>query len=309
MKRQDVEKLCTAVVKTFERMDKVIRLVNSIRSFYPVMPIVVVDDSRTATSHNWDRNTEYHHVDYDVGLSEGRNIAVRRVRTPYTLLLDDDFLFKIDTKIEVFLSILEGSPYELVGGNVINRGGQDLDLFRGVMKIIDKKLIVKYMPNSRVRMEDGYPRFDCVVNFFLAQTELLLKSPWDPDLKTCEHVEFFWRLKKIDARITHTNQVSVHHYPSIEDEEGNKIYHKMRYDRAGHFVRLARQKMGVDSYTYDKSFYYGPFGLFRLCTSWNHWAKNNKGDRISARLANAAFQVLRPFYRFVRMRWIRWFLR
>jgi len=305
MKHQDVEKLCTAVVKTFERMDKVIKLVNSIRNFYPVMPIVVVDDSHMATSHNWDRNTEYHHVEYDVGLSEGRNIAVRRVRTPYTLLLDDDYLFTIDTKIEVLLSILEGSPYELVGGNVIEEG-EDLLVYRGVMKVVDKKLNLKHMPNSRVRKEDGYPRFDYVVNFFLAQTELLLKSPWDPDLKNGEHEEFFWRLKKIDARVTHTDQVSIHHYRFMEDEEGNKIYHKMRLDRAGHFARLACQKMGVDSYIEDKSVYYGPFGLFRSAYSWNRWVENNKEDRILARLAKPVFRVVRPFYRFIRMRWLRW---
>ena len=55
----------------------------------------------------------------DVGLSAGRNALLSRVQTPYFLLLDDDFEFTAETKIEKLASVVARGEADLVAGACI----------------------------------------------------------------------------------------------------------------------------------------------------------------------------------------------
>ncbi len=65
-------------------------LIKSIKKFYPSLHNIVADDSKSPV-HRPD--VEYHVLPFDSGLSKGRNFLVKKVKTSYFLLLDDDFCF------------------------------------------------------------------------------------------------------------------------------------------------------------------------------------------------------------------------
>lgn len=295
-----VEIVCTAIIKAFERQNKLLKLVESIRNFYPELSIIIVDDSKIKLENDWDDYTIYKYVDYDIGLSEGRNIAVREVKTPYTLLLDDDFFFTENTKIEIFLDILEKYDFDLVAGDVIDHGTQTR-LFRGDFEIKNDNLYLKYKVGNLRRGQ--YPEFDFVINFFLAKTEILLRSPWDRELKIREHEDFFVRLKKTKAKITFTSDVSIFHYPDKEKQEASDVYQKMRHERFEYFHRLACEKIGVDDIVSDASIYAGPFGLFKTYSIWVGWL--NTSDSLLAKICWPIWRVLHPLKRSVYHLWLK----
>lgn len=254
----------TAIIKTLERPEKLMALHKSLRSFYPKMPVVIVDDSREPMSCLWDEHTRYIHAAYDIGLSEGRNVAVRAVQTPYTLLLDDDFLFTPKTKIEIFLAALETTPFSIIAGDVYD-DGRTLRSYKGLFAPFGDRLRLRY--HHKITRKEGFPLYDFVNNFFLARTALLRQFPWDPELKIREHEEFFWRLKKAGILTTHTSAVAIDHYPDDPFERKGSSYYQKRYERLDSCHALACKKIGVSDYFFDASRPANLFGFEELVSN------------------------------------------
>ena len=113
----------TIIIKTFERPRSLHRLLKSIFFYYPDVKVVVADDSADPEKTNrevmgrWPgKDIEYLALPYDVGLSEGRNRALARVKTPYFVLCDDDFVFDRRTNLELMKRQLEEHKVDLVAG-------------------------------------------------------------------------------------------------------------------------------------------------------------------------------------------------
>ena len=243
----------TAIIKTFERPDKLRNLYDSLRKYYPNLPVVIVDDSEMPMSDTWDAQTRYVHTDYDIGLSAGRNLAVSFVKTPFTLLLDDDFLFTPKTKIEEFLNILETTDFQVVAGQVLDFGWKRR-VFRGMLEIHEDVL---YLNNyHKGPKHQGYVRYDFVLNFFWARTQILRDFPWDSELKIREHEVFFWRLKKNNVLVTSTDRVSIGHYPTSDIVQKDDLYFQKRVERLYFYHRLACQKIGVTDFIFLGAMYY-----------------------------------------------------
>jgi hypothetical protein len=62
------------------------------------LPVVVVEDSARRTKLGRDHRLEHVSLPFDSGLSACRNHALSLVRTPFFLLLDDDFVFDHRTR-------------------------------------------------------------------------------------------------------------------------------------------------------------------------------------------------------------------
>lgn len=250
----------TAIIKTFERPEKVIGLYRSLRAFYPDLRVIIVDDSAVPIEYEWGENTEYIFTTYDIGLSQGRNLAVANVTTAYTLLLDDDFIFSKETKIENFLCILEKTDFQIVAGQVFDFGKKRL-VFKGIMEVEDNVL---FLNNYRKgRNVDGYICYDFVLNFFLARTQTLRDHPWDNDLKIREHEEYFWRLKNKKVLITSTPTVSISHFPTSDIVINGDMYFEKRVERMKFYHALACRKIGVKDFCSIGARYYG-FGVLHF---------------------------------------------
>lgn len=178
----------TILITTFKRPEALKRLLKSIKKYYPEVKVIVNDDS-----------------EYDRGVSWSRNHLVSQVKTPYYLLLDDDFVFSEDTKIEILLEKLK-TGYDIVAGAVRDSKGQ----------------IIHY--EARLKLEDGVLKremaeeepFDIVLNFFVAKKEV---SGWDEEMKTGEHSAFFWD-NKGKWRIGYDPNCIVDNLPIMTEEYG-----------------------------------------------------------------------------------------
>lgn len=179
----------TAMIKTFERPDACARLVRSLKRLYPAMPIIVVDDSRDPQPLP---GTIFVRLPFDSGVGAGRQAGIERVRTPFLLNLDDDFLLYRRTNLGAALDALaRHSQLDLVGGWVI-----DLPLFI----THDFRTASLFPTNARAKVAAG-TRFgavevlDKVPNFFLARTDAVRAVGWNARLKRLDHADFFTRAK------------------------------------------------------------------------------------------------------------------
>jgi len=222
----------TALVKTFERPAILRRLLQSIKRFYPDLKVIVVDDSRDSIPIE---GTEWVTLPFDSGVSKGRSVGLSRIKTPFTLLLDDDFIFYRKTGLREALSEMEKYPEIDIMGGVV----QKLPFFTvgdyrygGMYRTQAESL---YPKGSKI---GPYPVYDKVPNFYIARTERLRLVDWDPRIKRIDHAEFFTRAKGVlttvmnnKLRCLHANTPFDRHYMKFREDhrEDVKVIHQKFY--------------------------------------------------------------------------------
>lgn len=228
----------TLVVKTFERPDVLLRLVDSVRRYYPRLPVVVVDDSATPLDPVPPGITTYCRLPFNAGVGAGRNHGLAQAQTDYVLFADDDLVFTERTDLRKMVRVLDRTPFDIVScAYVDHRGGTAfVNWFEGALDVRDgvfthhRGLVRGYLA--------GLPVYDIVHNFFLARRASLGPDPWDPELKTVDHYDFFLRLKERGLLCTRLAGVSVEHRP-----ETTARYAPFRENEA--YAELARRKHGI----------------------------------------------------------------
>lgn len=234
-KEFNISALVTIATKTFLRYDKLKDLIDSIRQFYPNVTIVIADDNEHPQPVTGP-HIEHYTMPFGKGWFAGRNLAVSQVTTKYVLWVDDDFIFTANTKLERMVEILEKTTLDLVAGAVrevtgytatyrhtisVDDGGEDGDCLhvrKGYYHVIEG------FPNCVVA--------DVVINFFMARTDKVLQTGFDPRISRQGHMEFF-----IDAlgslHIGSCSDIIVNHASKIKlpwtKTETQKNYEKYRY--------------------------------------------------------------------------------
>ena len=216
----DVERDVTVLVKTFERPEALRRLVDSIRRYYPRIPILVVDDSRELLDPV-PEGIRYLHEPYNsLGSGPGRNFALRHAETEYVLFSDDDMVFTGKTDLSKMLWTLETTRFDVVSCTWIDHDpSTGICLgprrFEGTLDLVDGTLIHRF---GETRGElDGLPVFDIVHQFFIARRDRLGEDPWDPRMTPLDHTECFLRLKERGLLCTRLEDVTVDHRPLRPD--------------------------------------------------------------------------------------------
>uniref|UniRef100_A0A480VJ68 Beta-1,4 N-acetylgalactosaminyltransferase 2 isoform b n=1 Tax=Sus scrofa TaxID=9823 RepID=A0A480VJ68_PIG len=180
--------LVTIATKTFLRPHKLMTMLRSVREYYPDLTVIVADDSKEPLKIT-DSHVEYYTMPFGKGWFAGRNLAISQVTTKYVLWVDDDFIFNSKTRIEALVDVLEKTELDVVGGSVIENTFQ----FKLLLEQGKNGYCLHQQPGF-FRPVDGFP--DCVVtsgvvNFFLAHTERLQRTGFDPRLQRVAHSEFF----------------------------------------------------------------------------------------------------------------------
>ena len=223
----------TCVIKSFRRPKSLEKLYKSIRDFYPNIKIVVVDDSgfdfeplTKSMKKAWD-NDENLVIDlapFDIGLSAGRNRALQLVETPFFVLLDDDFSFLKETKLETFLEYIKTYNLDLLGGCLLE--GKAI---RGMYKTMELRDGILYNHTAFYKKHDDKVYItDKVYNFFMARTATIKSVGWDNRLKLCEHTHFFLKCKTKNLSIGFTPHVLIQHDIARPNDEYKKYRNRCK---------------------------------------------------------------------------------
>ena len=225
----------TIIIKTFERPSCLFNLVTSIRKYYATLPIYIADDGKHHITFNQPRVTTFL-LPFDSGLSFGRNYLVEHVKTPYFLLLDDDYIFTERTCIDTLLKILVKHHYDIVAGHVFNLPHGPFH-FEGNIEVANQTLTV-----HRNVFHATYPDHvvcDIVPNFFLGNTTTVKTSLWDPQFKLGEHVDFFLRAM---------GKLTVAYCPTVvinHDRKGGSPYYQNYRERISNYRDAFKQKHSI----------------------------------------------------------------
>ncbi|CAH1797752.1 unnamed protein product [Owenia fusiformis] len=226
-----IESLVTIVVKTANRLNLVERLIRSVWKFYPNVKCIVVDDyneffEKRPGLKNFFKNSSnviYHQAHENAGISYGRNLALKFVRTKYVFLCDDDAVFNSETNIPKLLDLLEHTDLSFAGVTHKNKP----NLFFGAVMVrpTEAQNTSTMRSNETVDLLQYsamyYERLACfgqcyvtdiILNAFLAPLEDLLKmGGWDANLKTQEHIDFFLRVRKYGLKVAVCLDVNLNH--------------------------------------------------------------------------------------------------
>lgn len=181
----------TAVIKTFERPHKLQRLLKSIKRTFPELKIIVVDDSLHPIVLK-DKNIRLITLPFDSGVSAGRAAGLDKVKTPYVINLDDDFIFSRKTRLIRAIEYLDNnSNVDLVAGEVTY-----LPYYIRFNYKTDKLMDYSAKPiYEKGTLINGLVVFEKCANFFVARTERLRQVGWDVGLKRLDHADFFTRAR------------------------------------------------------------------------------------------------------------------
>lgn len=263
----------TIIIKTFNRKQALIRLLKSIERYYNELSIIIVDDSKRnykkkILSRFKNLKIKYLVEDYDIGLSKGRNILIKNVKTNYFLLCDDDFEFDERTNIGESLKIMKQNGYDILGGNVYNRIYIDsiysflwtikskarlksvlqkqeiVSIYNGNYKIKDKNIFLDIDNDINNYKSDCIYKTDICSNFFIGKTKKIIDiGGWTPELlKVGEHEFFFLKAKLNNLNVAYTPNFGIVHYP-----KKTLNYYKFR-GRANELFKQACIEQNINSF-------------------------------------------------------------
>jgi len=241
----------TFCITSFERPQHLQRLLESIQKYYPEAKVLVADYSNVHPKITFGKMLE---LEFDTGLSAARNVLAQACTTKYLLMLEEDFVFTKETKIEPMMDILECDKFLEIGvvGGCITVNNEkhwfDLNLRRYRNKIHGEK-----SPNIFQATKNGtyYKYCDMVFNFSLWRIDVLRDNPFPPELKVGEHIIYYWLLKnKGQWRVVFTTESSIGH-----DTSGRTDNYQTYRFRANRLQNAWLNKNGLTGYVQQKDIY------------------------------------------------------
>lgn len=227
-------------VTTFDRYNLLRQLLDSIFKFYPDAKVTVADQSKEI---DWGFYLKWSlkvlPLGYDCGLSRARNELVKNTSRKYLLLLEDDFLFTEETKIEKMVELMDKG--DVVGGAVHKPTGYRIPFEHYFSKI----------DGTIYQVEDGnvwenykgtkYKETGCVLNFALFKRIVFGDTLWYNKLKLREHQHFFFRLKH---QVVFTPDVK------IIDNKGRQPTEYKALKGRDQFWKIALEDLGAKKFKY-----------------------------------------------------------
>ena len=223
------------------------------------LPMIVVDDAGIEYEEgvltelgNVPRLTYVVGKDTNVGISEGRTMGVKMVKTKYTGLFDDDALFDNNTDISSLIELLDTTDAALAGGKQTTNEARnfegnlqyDIDSCRLHQDWNRSSVIAEFQRAKCTKNPEpviGFPkclRCDVTHNFFLAKTaDILEVGGWSAELKTKEHKDIFLRLRAQGKKVAVCPEFKVTHNPKRFEYLKNDITYKAKRRNRGRRMR------------------------------------------------------------------------
>jgi len=241
----------------FLRPDATKNCILSLKECFPDVSIYVADqDAKTEDMETFyqEYNVNYSFVEYDWGLSNCRNFLLEKVKEPYVMWGDNDFIFIKESNLNNALTLLQNIPkIGIVGGMIIKNG---LENHYEHYLVYDKNtqsviiIPIQYLKPEEKRYKGIlYYDADLIYNFAVAPQKLFKnkKVRWNKKIKVCfEHEDFFLRVKVFsNLKVLYTPSMKVIHKHTggagyqtfrsrrVEDECLSKFWNLKHYITVG----------------------------------------------------------------------------
>lgn len=177
---------------------------------------------------------EIYQLPFNCGAIYSRNYIIKKTQEPYILVIDNDFLFNVQSKLDPFLEVLEESPHVgIVGGIVNNRIGHNINYTYDFVKK-DGKLYFIYNNDKKwfktMKNHYRYMPSHMVLNFFLAKREVFEDILWDEKFLMFGHIDFFLRMKETKWKVAYCPEVEVYHQSELDNDTYLNYRHGQRKD-------------------------------------------------------------------------------
>lgn len=242
----------TCGIKSFLREEKLEGCLKSLvgKGFNSV---IVADDGEISKNKRalYDKYThslplELVELPFDTGISAGRNEIVKRCKTEYLLLLDDDQM--IPDNITSLLTIMDHD--DRLGGisgiwneyGLLECSATDLEISR---KCIIRKI---RLPKEKLETKNiSYYCYDFIPNSTLFRIECLLTQAWDPFYKIgSEHLDFYLAHKKLGRWLFAISpDVVIQHDPS-EKTTSYKTTFRQNNERLKKSLEYLKHKWNIE---------------------------------------------------------------
>lgn len=190
-----------------------------------------------------DKKIYYQAQPFDCGVSCSRNRLVKRayeLNIPYCLVTADSIAFTpqmVDSVRKTADFLDKDKRFDLVGYDLAGRVAWEF-----MMSLSPEAFELRPATEWHTDKDLDLDVLECDLcrQFFIARTESLLSVTWDPDLKTAEHEDFFWRYKQTGYKVCWTEEVQGQY---IEDRPAE--YWEYRKRCYGEFQELVKKKHGT----------------------------------------------------------------
>ncbi|MGQ4892557.1 MAG: glycosyltransferase family 2 protein [Candidatus Njordarchaeia archaeon] len=223
----------TVGFKTFYRTEKLETALKSLVGL-GIKEVIVADDGPEDNKKEeiYKKMKEYLplkilKLPYDAGLGYGRKEIVKKCKTKYLLIIDDDM--EVPNNVHLLKRILEN---EKDLGGIAGCWSEYGKLKCGAHNLGYKQgYVIRYVPERvEINVIDDIPYvyFDFIPNSALFRMKALKDYCWDENyVINFEHIDFYWGHKQLRKwRFAVTPAVFFKHYPG-----GNKTYRRFRLSR------------------------------------------------------------------------------
>ena len=222
----------TFCVKTVHRPWSCNRLVISWLEHFERPNIIVVDDGLDGRRFSQLHPVTAQHCrvidlpEHDVGVGVGRNTAIDAAETELIFLLDDDHIVDARLQLDQVYQRFHKHSIDILGVRQGN-GGRPL-------------MLSPLMAGKRIWMHRGEFRAvgpvswcDMSSNAFLARHDTIAELRWDPELKTYEHWEFFYRASRVSGlQVAVATDCHIRH-AHVETNDYGHLRFRAKYRKLG----------------------------------------------------------------------------
>ncbi|GAH33881.1 unnamed protein product, partial [marine sediment metagenome] len=266
----------TAVlITTFLRDDLLFRCIESIRRYYPDIPVFVGDNGKPdpgKTKFCSENKCEILELAFDLGVAGTRNEALKLIpqEYKYIVVVEDDIVFTEHTNLSMWRKILEAERKIGIVGGLLKLSPIEDQHYEANMRIDGNTHYIEKLTNPKWNAVGDIKYFLCdlILNVFMMRKEVWDEVKWDPQFKTAfEHSDFFLRLKyKADKvgnpvfknkkavlkknrfRIAYTPDTWMFHKKDVHNSE----YRKYRARAVGYQQFKEKWKVGSSVSSFNK---------------------------------------------------------
>ncbi len=214
----------TAILKTHNRPEALKKCIESLRRFYPLIKILVVDDSVKQRPGYASQVDQFYATD-NRALSYGWNFGVEKAETTYVLIGDDDFVYTENSNLQALLDLMEVA--DIAGGATIFKG--EMQHYEGTYSWDGKRKHMRMLPLEEKYLEHKghqYQDTDFTANFFIAKRDAVLGG-WEENIVMMyEHDDFFLQMFETDLKVAYCKEATVIH----DTPAATQDYFKDRYE-------------------------------------------------------------------------------